>query len=632
MRSWGNSRLSLETEKQQKFQWHLGITVTIALVLLAIIPVAVQSTLILRQVEALSVQRLIDQQKSQAEIKLNDLQRWLDNSQTTLVLTVANRDVRERMADILSSERELRTAITLQTQFFEEQLEAQDTFTEFFMFNTDGVIRATTDAVRINASIADQPYFQSIFRDDDAPHIQPPYFEEYADSIQMFVVLPIWNTDDQLVGGFGGRLNLDVLSSIFTTRIGLGETEETFIVSQDKKLVTPSLYAESYPIGTQIRSDGIEKALAGTNDEGDFINYRGVEVIGVYRWVELLNIVVVSQITEAEALAPIEESQLSVLVSAFVVIAIAVIIGLILTAWIVRPIRELSRVASAISRDDYSKRAPITRNNEIGLLAHNINQMADKLVTTINNLDTRLKELREATYKAEEAVRLKDEFLAVMSHELRTPLNASIGFLGLLKMSGQLSEHDLHMVYRARTNNERLLELINNILDISRIEAGRMNLMAEPFNLPKLLEKLYDEVGVLADQKKINLEIHIDDSVDEFFTADIDAMRKILSNLLSNAIKFTEKGKVRLAAHRQDDYLFIQVEDTGMGIPAHMIDTIFERFRQVDASSRRVHGGSGLGLSIVKNLTEAIGGEIMVESIVGKGSVFTLKIPYTKSD
>ncbi len=240
----------------------------------------------------------------------------------------------------------------------------------------------------------------------------------------------------------------------------------------------------------------------------------------------------------------------------------------------------------------------------------------------------RFNQQRQEVEAIRETNRLKDEFLAVVSHELRTPLNAIIGFLGILKMGGELDERSVHMVDRARANAVRLLALINDILDVSKIEAGKFELLPAPVSLRPMIERWQSQMDSLAKQKGLEFHVHVEDSLPEKILVDEDAVTKIATNLLSNAFKFTEKGKVSLEVKgiKPDEWL-ISVADTGIGIPDSAKSHIFESFRQADSSTRRSYGGTGLGLSIVKRLSTAMGGSIQVESRVGEGSTFTVRIP-----
>lgn len=609
------------------FRGRIGITLIIAFMVLAIAPVAVLTTVILQQATNRVIETTILQEEARVERVEQELRHLIEDSQTILGLMIATEDQEQRMADILASERSLMTAVMLQTQFLDDQLVAQETFTELFLFNRTGRVRVSTDPNRLDLYITDEPYVNA-FLESESIYVQPPYPEaNYSGLMQIFIFLPVADDDGRVVGAFGGRLNMELLNELMENQAAGSENRDMLLITTDSRTVTPSL-SSSYPSGSTVANDAISRALTGETFAGAVTSYREIDVIGAYRWIPMLQSVIVSEIPVDDALITINTARRQTLRLAGVLVIVAVGLGVLVTVWITRPITALRRVAAAVIREDYSQRAPVNRRNEIGELAHTFNQMTDKLVHTIDDLDQRVQELRVANARANEAVRLKDEFLAVMSHELRTPLNASIGFLGLLKMGGRLEDSDLRMVARARANNERLLELINNILDLSRIEAGRMNLVHEPFDLHQLINKIAEDTQVLAEQKQLTLEIKIESTVPQAFTSDVDALRKIVTNLLSNAIKFTDQGSVRLRVNRELDDLVIRISDTGVGIPDDKIETIFESFRQVDASSRRVHGGSGLGLSIVRNLARSLGGSVTVHSIIGKGSTFTVRLPF----
>jgi signal transduction histidine kinase len=228
---------------------------------------------------------------------------------------------------------------------------------------------------------------------------------------------------------------------------------------------------------------------------------------------------------------------------------------------------------------------------------------------------------------AKETSQFKDQFLAVMSHELRTPLNAIIGFLGIMNMSGKLDERNAHMLQRTRANAERLLILINDILDLSKIEAGRMELVPSPVSPRELVGRWQTQMEVLAKQKDLKFTVTIDPRLPDEIMIDESAVTKIGTNLLSNAFKFTDEGEVALETKYTDRQWYIIVRDTGIGIPAHMHNHIFESFRQVDNSFKRPYGGTGLGLPIVQHLVKAMNGTVRVDSEPGKGSTFTVTLP-----
>jgi len=250
----------------------------------------------------------------------------------------------------------------------------------------------------------------------------------------------------------------------------------------------------------------------------------------------------------------------------------------------------------------------------------------------IGNNITELKaagaELLRAKEAAESADRIKSAFLATMSHELRTPLNSIIGFTGILLqgLSGPLSDKQRKQLTMVQGSGRHLLALINDVLDISKIEAGQMRVGREPFDLRASIQAVTQSMQPLAQKKNLSLEVDISPDVNSI-TSDQRRVEQILMNLLSNAIKFTEQGEVRVSSQVGDDWVLVAVSDTGMGIPADRLQDIFQPFLQLDTGLARRHEGTGLGLSICARLLDLMGGQIAVESRPNFGSTFTFKLP-----
>jgi len=257
-------------------------------------------------------------------------------------------------------------------------------------------------------------------------------------------------------------------------------------------------------------------------------------------------------------------------------------------------------------------------------------------IRMVNTLEQRVaertKELQIATQQAEESSRLKSEFIATVTHELRTPLNAIEGFSSIMLsgMGVELPPHALRMMERISANSKNLIAIINDILDLSRIEAGFLQPARLPFRPAHLMVKWYEQIRVLAQQKNIVPTFILSPDLPAVLVGDEDAISKIVINLLLNAVKFTPAGgSVSLTLIPTSDNIYFQiiVTDTGIGIPAEAHEYIFEAFRQVDQSSTREYGGTGLGLTIVKKLTDALHGKINLISIPNEGSTFTISIP-----
>jgi len=239
-----------------------------------------------------------------------------------------------------------------------------------------------------------------------------------------------------------------------------------------------------------------------------------------------------------------------------------------------------------------------------------------------------VKEIQQTTERLREVDRLKSEFLASMSHELRTPLNSIIGFAEVLLMgiSGELPSDTLEDVQAIYDNGQHLLRIINDILDLAKIEAGTLALNPEPIQVTPLLEEIKTNNAGLLVNKPVEMVIKTETDLPEV-QGDPLRLNQILNNLVSNAVKFTEKGTITLSAFRDDGWLCIEVQDTGIGIQDSDIDKIFERFRQADGSSARRAEGAGLGLAITRHLVHMHGGSVSVRSQVGQGSTFTVRLP-----
>jgi signal transduction histidine kinase len=340
----------------------------------------------------------------------------------------------------------------------------------------------------------------------------------------------------------------------------------------------------------------------------------------------------------SDALALAIDTVILTVLIVVVMLIIASAIGYTTVTRLIRPILALATTAQTITAGDLSKRAKVGSADEIGDLAKAFNQMTAQLQQTLEGLQQHVAELEKAKLERErlirdlrEASRLKSEFLSTMSHELRTPLNAMIGFteLMLAGVAGPMNDKQKHQLGRVHANSLRLLSLIDDVLDLSRIEAGRVEIQEEPFSPREMVTKVSTQTSSLAERKALRFVQTIEDNVPQTLLGDQARLEQVLLNLLSNAFKFTTNGEVELSVKAMPDtqQWIISVRDTGIGIPPHAQEYIFEEFRQVDGSSRRMYGGSGLGLAICRNLCRLMDGDIRVQSTLGEGSMFTVTLP-----
>jgi signal transduction histidine kinase len=312
---------------------------------------------------------------------------------------------------------------------------------------------------------------------------------------------------------------------------------------------------------------------------------------------------------------------------------------------VIKPLSHLRDVSDAVARGDMQQRADIHTNDEFEDLAASFNKMLVHLIQAQGELqdaneelDQKVDELAHLNMQLHEMNRLKGEFLATMSHELRTPLNSIIGFSEVLQSVDALNEKQKRYAQTIHKSGRGLLEMINDILDIAKLEAGKMEVRLSEFRIDSVIANQCDVFRQMAEEKNIDLRTEIDPNLPLLYQ-DQTKVQQILQNLLSNAIKFTPEGGRITVCARGDSRGQIEfwVADTGVGISPNEREIIFEKFRQGKAvlgrdNLTREYSGTGLGLSIVKELCKLLGGEVTVESELGKGSTFRVFLPWMRTD
>jgi signal transduction histidine kinase len=258
--------------------------------------------------------------------------------------------------------------------------------------------------------------------------------------------------------------------------------------------------------------------------------------------------------------------------------------------------------------------------------------MQDQWRKVNSDLDRKVDELARTNLALFESNKLKGDFLATMSHELRTPLNSILGFSDVLLSGDTLNDKQRRWVINIQSSGQKLLALINDILDLAKIESGKMQVHPENFNLHEVCEGLLNVLRPLAEKKNIDLRSQIEPDI-PMLRQDLTKLQQILQNLLSNAIKFTpEGGRVTLRAEADTRFVTISVIDNGVGFAQEEQELVFQKFRQSGNPLTREHAGTGLGLSIVLELCKLLGGEVTLQSELGRGSTFTVRLPMQLSD
>ena len=324
---------------------------------------------------------------------------------------------------------------------------------------------------------------------------------------------------------------------------------------------------------------------------------------------------------EADMVASVESAHAAYLTSRWIVIGFAVgsiglalLLGYAISWSLIGPVKQIDARLARIAAGDFAGRVVVANRDELGTLAANLNRMSEELGQLYQQLET--------------ASRHKSQFLANMSHELRTPLNAILGYTELIQdgIYGEVPEKIRDILTRVQVSGRHLLGLINDVLDLSKIEAGQLKLAVADYSLSEIVHAVYAATEPLATEKSLALSVAIPPEL-PLGQGDQRRITQVLLNLVGNAIKFTEVGEVRIEATAQDLTFEVAVADTGPGIAPADQQRIFEEFHQADSSTTKSKGGTGLGLAIARRIVELHGGRLWVVSEVGQGSTFRFTLP-----
>ncbi len=311
-----------------------------------------------------------------------------------------------------------------------------------------------------------------------------------------------------------------------------------------------------------------------------------------------------------------ETAQWIVIAFALGSIALALALGYAISWSLVGPVKEIEAKLNQVATGDFTQRVEVANRDELGALAADVNRMSEELGRLYQQLEL--------------ASKHKSQFLANMSHELRTPLNAIIGVSEMLREDAEAAGQDIEPLDRVLGAGRHLLALINDILDLSKIEAGRMELNLNSFSLAPVIDEVVKTIEPLAAKNGNQVAVQCDGEIGAM-RADQMRLRQALLNLMSNANKFTERGTITIdARHRQEnggDWITLAVTDTGIGMTPEQMGKLFQEFSQASSSTASKYGGTGLGLVISRRFCQMMGGDIAIESEVGRGSTFTIRLP-----
>ena len=324
----------------------------------------------------------------------------------------------------------------------------------------------------------------------------------------------------------------------------------------------------------------------------------------------------------------IQENKERTLFIVLIEIILSTFLSYIIGSKLTQMLTRLSEIATDIGKNRMIEMPYLDKKDEIGILSNSMNQMQYDLKERNNKLKEFTSTLKKQKNELILANKAKDDFLANMSHELKTPLN-SINVISSVMMKNKnksLSEEQVKNMTIINSCGNDLLYLINDVLDLSKLEAGEIELHCETIHFKQLIEDIHNMFQPMIEEKGLVFDVQYDDAIHLVYT-DVQRVKQIIKNLLSNALKFTQKGKISLSIYNENENIKISVQDEGIGIAKEKLEHIFDRFKQADNSTTRQFGGTGLGLSICKQLAALLQGKLNVTSSINHGSTFTLVLP-----
>jgi signal transduction histidine kinase len=442
----------------------------------------------------------------------------------------------------------------------------------------------------------------------------------------VIVATPVFGSNGRLTGIWAGGLRLDELSKIGHGGMETGPLERWGYITDSRGLIVAHQTNPKYvQEQTDFSSDlAVQAAIWGQRGARQWFNaLEETEQLGAYMPMKDLGWAVVYVTPTNVAYAPIDTLTRTTLLISIALFLIMSSVGWVMARKATRPLKDLASATDEIAAGNYGRRVNVKTLDEIGQVAGKFNQMAEALLQ-------KEAQVLENNEQLQQANRLKSEFLANMSHELRTPLNGIIGFTQMMYDGklGPVSEQNKEYLGDILTSANHLLQLINDVLDLAKVEAGKMEFQPTQISLRAQVQETCDIVRALAAKKRLTIETDLAPEVDSLWL-DAGKIRQVLYNYISNAIKFTPDGGkivVRAAAESATEFR-LSVEDTGIGIKPGDLERLFIEFQQLDSGTAKNYQGTGLGLALTKRIVQAQGGTVGVTSVWGKGSTFFAILP-----
>lgn len=462
-------------------------------------------------------------------------------------------------------------------------------------------------------------------------------FKNYLENFEPYMLLstPVHDDDGTYLGLMTFELNMDQVFSIVADPSGLGKSGENIIATKTNSgilFLSPLKGNPDAILNKEIEFDSLyatamQHAVKGEKFMGTSLDYNGVEVVTVGTYIPMLDWGVVSKIDSSEAFESVAYlEQINILLAIIFTILVG-LVGFIASKNIANPIIKLNKSAKSATSGDFSHTITHHGSDELASFVTSFNHMLEKLKIHEKQQQEYHTKLEKLVFQLQQQDKAKSEFASMISHELKTPLTPILSWSQMLQqgIGGDLSEKQRHGLEQIILNSKRLQKLIQDILDLHKLELNQFSYTTSKFNVKELLTQVAED---FRDDRQENCPISVD-SEEIVMTSDDHRISQIVTNFVTNALDFlpAKDPQIILSAKSEGDFVRISVKDNGIGISENNQKNLFKKFYQVDTSRTRKHGGSGLGLSICKGITEGLGGTIGVSSKVGDGSEFYIKIP-----
>jgi signal transduction histidine kinase len=603
----------------------LAPKLAILFLLLSILPTAVAGYFAYENSRRTIVQETIHHLVSINIFKSNELKRWIEDNKSSIEELVQRTWVRQYAAVLAKHDTPDHAYHKAKASIIEDHLKPRLKYSGFFelflMCPRHGLISASTDEKQEGKNRDTSPYY---IEGKSNTYIHGVYYSTALEQPALTLSTPIKDKQGNFMGVLGGRLDLGELSKIIALQSGKSPTEDTYLVNTFNFFVTEPRFGQDYALKKAVRTEGVEAGLSGKDGVGFYKDYRGVPVIGAYKWLPEFKMCIITEIDQTEAFAPIVHLAWVIASIASAISIAAGLLGLFFARTITRPVQQLAAGAEEIGGGNLEHMVGTASKDEIGGLSRTFDRMTESLKATMVSRDELEQRVRDRTAQLEAANKELEAFSYSVSHDLRAPLRAIDGFSRIILEDylDKLDDEGRRVLNVIRGNTKRMAQLIDDLLVFSHL--GRQEIRISDVDMGKLAKNAFKELNLIIPERKIHFSIKPLSPIH----GDQAMIRQVLINLLSNAVKFTrpkENATIEVGGGREGNENIYYVKDNGVGFDMQYVDKLFGVFQRLHSAAE--FEGTGVGLAIVQRIIHRHGGRVWADGKVGEGSTFYFSLP-----